>query len=138
MARLARQTNGLWMSQVARNLTDVTEGFLVGKRYLNHDRDPFFTAEFLEARETIAMQWVKEPLSLDLIAHAGRASRTIKESCLGRINPFGEDSLWTAVHDFVEHDHPERNRQGLDNRLIMEEESRAFRARAVQCRQPLG
>jgi len=28
------------MSQVARNLSDAAEGFLIGKRYLIHDRDP--------------------------------------------------------------------------------------------------
>ena len=35
------------MSQIARNLTAADEGILSGKRYLIHDRDPLFTAEFL-------------------------------------------------------------------------------------------
>ena len=39
--------NGLWMSQIGRNLTDAVDGILDGKRYLIHDRDPLFTAEFL-------------------------------------------------------------------------------------------
>ena len=30
--------NGEWMKQVARNLTDMWDGFLLGKRYLIHDR----------------------------------------------------------------------------------------------------
>ena len=34
---------GEWMKQVARNLTDMWDGFLLGKRYLIHDRDPLFT-----------------------------------------------------------------------------------------------
>src|SRR5882724_3441185 len=58
---LARQVNGLWMSQVARNLTDAAEGFLVGKRYLIHDRDPFFTAEFLEVVGSSGVKSVKLP-----------------------------------------------------------------------------
>ena len=33
IAGLAKRANGLWMSQVARNLNDAAEGFLVGKRY---------------------------------------------------------------------------------------------------------
>ena len=37
---VARQASGLWRSQVARNLSDPEEGFLTGKRYLIHDRDP--------------------------------------------------------------------------------------------------
>jgi hypothetical protein len=40
---VARQANGLWMSQVARNLSDAEEGLLTGKRYLIHDRDRLFT-----------------------------------------------------------------------------------------------
>jgi putative transposase len=38
VAGLARQANGLWMSQVARNLSDTEEGFLASKTYLIHDR----------------------------------------------------------------------------------------------------
>ena len=33
--------------QIARNMTDTVDGLLMGKRYLIHDRDPLFTAEFL-------------------------------------------------------------------------------------------
>ncbi len=47
IAGLSRQRNGLWMSQIARNLTDAADGFLVGKRYLIYNQDPLFTAEFL-------------------------------------------------------------------------------------------
>jgi len=39
--------NGLWMTQIARNLTDAVDGFFIGKQYLIHDCDPLFTAEFL-------------------------------------------------------------------------------------------
>jgi putative transposase len=35
--------------------------------------------------------------------------RTIKESCLDRVIFFGEASLRTAVQNFVEHYHAERN-----------------------------
>ena len=44
---IASVANGLWMSQIARNLTDVVDGFFRGKHYLIHDRDPLFTREFL-------------------------------------------------------------------------------------------
>ena len=35
------------MSQIARNLTNAVDGFFTGKRFLIHDRDPLYTAEFL-------------------------------------------------------------------------------------------
>jgi putative transposase len=41
IAGVTREANGPWMSQVARNLSDAAEGFLTGKRYLIHDRDPY-------------------------------------------------------------------------------------------------
>jgi hypothetical protein len=48
IAGIAGDANGLWMSQIGRNLTDAVNGILNGKRYLIHDRDPLFTTEFLE------------------------------------------------------------------------------------------
>ena len=47
IAGVAPVADGLWMRQIGRNLTDAVDGILTGKRYLIHDRDPLFTAEFL-------------------------------------------------------------------------------------------
>jgi putative transposase len=139
IAGLAMQANGLWMSQVARNLSDATEGFLVGKRYMIHDRDPLFTAEFLETLRISGVQPVKlPPQSPNLNAHAERFVRTIKESCLERVILFGEGSLRKAIYQFVEHYHRERNHQGLDNRLIIEDETGFASSGSIQCRQRLG
>lgn len=136
IAGLARQANGLWMSQIARNLTDTAEGFLTGKRYLIHDRDPLFTAEFLETLKTSGVTSVKlPPRAPNLNAHAERFVRTVKEPCLERLILFGEGSLRKAIHDFVLHYHYERNHQGLSNRLIMEEECYMSRKGLIQRRQ---
>ena len=139
IAGLGGQANGLWMSQVARNLTDAAEGFLIDKRYLIHDRDPLFTAEFLETLEISGVKSVKlPPRAPNLNAHAERLVRTIKETCLERMILFGEGSLRKAIHEFVVHYHRERNHQGLDNQLIMKEESYVSRTGAIQRRQRLG
>ena len=42
IAGIVRQPHGAWMLQVARNLLDAEDGFLVGKRYLLMDRDPLY------------------------------------------------------------------------------------------------
>ena len=139
LAGLARQANGLWMSQIARDLSDATAGFLLGKRYLIHDRDPLFTAEFLETLKVSGVQSVKlPPRSPNLNAYAERFVRTIKESCLERLILFGEGSLRKAIHEFIEHYHRERNHQGLANRLIMEDALRFAGRGHVQRRQRLG
>jgi putative transposase len=139
IAGVTREANGLWMSQIARNLSDAAEGFLIGKRYLIHDRDPLFTRESSKTIEASGIQLVKlPPRSPNLNAHAERFVRTIKESCLERMILFGEGSLRKAIHEFVVHYHHERNHQGLGNRLIMREESCTDSTGAIQRRQRLG
>src|SRR5579872_214444 len=119
IAGIAARANGLWMSQIGRNLTDPVDGLLAGKRFLIHDRDPLFTHEFLTMLRGSGIESVKlPPRSPNLNAYAERFVRSIKESCLDRLIIFGERSLRTAVHEFVEHYHHERNHQGLENRLI--------------------
>ena len=139
IAGIAPVVNDLWMSQIARNLTDADDGVLAGKRYLIHDRDPLFTAEFLRTLDTTGVKSVKlPPRSPNLNAHAERFVRGIKESCLDRMIFFGEASLRTAIWNFVEHDHTERNHQGLSNRIICPEEGHLGASGAIQRRQRLG
>jgi putative transposase len=131
--------NGLWMSQIARNLTDAKQGILTGKGYLVHDRDALFTAEFLKMIADAGVESVKlPPRSPNLNAHAERFVRTIKESCLERLIFFGEASLRTAIQNFVAHYHGERDHQDLGNRLISPEPGRLGAAGEVQRRQRLG
>jgi len=58
---IASSANGLWMVQIARNLTDAVDGFFAGKRYLIHDRDPLYTREFLATLATVGIESVKLP-----------------------------------------------------------------------------
>jgi putative transposase len=83
IAGIASSVNGLWMSQIGRNLTDSVDGLLKGKRYLIHDRDPMFTAEFLNILAETGVASVRiPPRSPNLNAHAERFVRSIKASCL--------------------------------------------------------
>ena len=92
------------MTQIARNLTDDVEGFVKGKRYLIHDRDPLYTTEFLGMLAEWGIESVKlPPRSPNLNAYAERFLRSIKEGCLERMIFFGEDALRNAVHEFVAH-----------------------------------
>jgi putative transposase len=139
IAGIAAAANGLWMSQIGRNLTDADEGILAGKRYLIHDRDPLFTADFLNMLADAGVKSVKlPPRSPNLNAHAERFVRTVKESCLERMILFGEQSLRAAIHNFVVHYHTERNHQGLANRLISPEIGHLGNTGVVERRQRLG
>jgi transposase InsO family protein len=139
IAGISATTNGLWMNQIARNLTDAVDGLLKGKRYLIHDRDPLFTAEFVSTLAEAGTESVKlPPRSPNLNSYAERFVRSIKESCLERMILFGEDALWTAIREFVAHYHSERNHQGLGNLLIFPDPSLNDRHGPVRCRSRLG
>ena len=78
------------------------------------------------------------PRSPNLNPHAERFVRSIKESCLDRMIFFGEASLRTAVQNFVEHYHSERNHQGLANRIICPKAGHLGASGAIQRHQRLG
>jgi len=115
------------------------DGILNGKRYLIHDRDPLFTAEFLSMLADTGVTSVKlPPRSPNLNAYAERFVRSIKECCLDKMILFGEDSLRRAVHEFVVHYLTERNHQGLGNRLIMPDHQHLENRGAIRRRERLG
>ncbi len=111
--------NGLWMRQVARNLIDDLSGFLKGKRFLIHDRDPLYTRGFHEVLGYAGVAPVRlPPRSPNLNAYAERFVLSIKSECLDRMVMLGERHLRRAIANYVEHYHVERCHQGLGNRPI--------------------
>jgi transposase InsO family protein len=122
IAGIAPEPTGLWMSQVARNLVDEFDGFLKGKRYLIHDRDPLYTRDFRARLSSAGVESVRLPArSPNLNAYAERFVLSIKSECLDRMFLLGERHLRTAVAEYVEHYHRERSHQGLGNQLIQRE-----------------
>jgi transposase InsO family protein len=139
IASIVRQANGLWMSQVARDLTDPVDGPLSEKRYLIHDRDPLFTVDFLKMLAPKRIESVRlPPRSPNLNAYAERFVRTIEESCLDHLVLFGEASLRKTDREFIGHDHSERNHQGLGYHLIAPELCPLMSDGPVQRRKRLG
>ena len=136
---VASMANGLWMSQIGRNVTDALDGVLTGKRYLIHDRDPLFTAEFLSMLADVGVQSVKLPArSPNLNAVAERFVRSIKESCLDRLILFGEAGLRKAIQNFIVHYHAERNHQGKGNQLLFPRVAEFPEQGIVRCQERLG
>jgi len=50
-----------WTTQVARNMCDMWDGFLLGKKYLIHDRDPLFNKPFDTVFESTGIEIKKLP-----------------------------------------------------------------------------
>jgi hypothetical protein len=83
------------MIQIDRNLTDSKDGILIGKRYLIHDRDSLFSAEFLNMISAAGVESVKLPPAIS------KSERLRGEICaqhqgVNRMIFFGEESLRTA------------------------------------------
>ena len=139
VAGIIQQPYGEWMQQVARNLTDVIDGFLKKTKYLIHDRDPLYMQAFADILASGGVRTVKLPArSPDLNAYAERFVRSIKEECLERMILLGERHLRKAVREYVTHYHGERNHQGLDNQLIESLRTDTLTKGAVRRRERLG
>src|SRR5258706_3178389 len=139
IAGIAASPDGRWMCQIARNLTDAEDGFLLRSRYLIHDRDPLFTKAFQRTLESSGVRPVKLPSrSPNLNAYAERFVRSIKSECLAQVIPIGEAHLRRAVREYVKHYHGERNHQGIGNRLIDSSINELQRSSRIECRERLG
>src|ERR671918_422016 len=116
---ITRHPTEEWMTQMARNAIDEESGCLRQHRYVLHDRDAKFCAEF---RNTLVTRGVKclrlPPRSPNLNAFSERWVRSVKSECLSKLILFGESSLRRALTNFCEHYHAERNHQGKANQLL--------------------
>jgi len=88
LAGITDHPEACWMRQVACNATFEGMGHLNGCRYVLHDRDTKFCAEF---RETLAVAGVKglrlPPRSPNWNAFAERWVRSVKQECLSHPKP---------------------------------------------------
>jgi putative transposase len=139
IAGVTTSPNGAYMKQVARNLTDVSDGFLVNSRYLIMDRDTKYTEDFRDFLDREGVKAVRCPVRApNCNAFAERFVRSIKEECLDRMILFGEASLRRALTEYVAHYHAERNHQGVDNRLLEPPDTSSAANEAVYRRERLG
>ena len=119
IAGVTTAPNSAFMQQMARNLTDVDDGFLLNSRYLIMDRDTKYTEEFRDSLDREGVKPVRCPVRApNCNAFAERFVRSIREECLDRMILFSEVSLRRALRAYVIHYHSERNHQGLGNKII--------------------
>ena len=108
-----------WIMHMARNVTQVGDGFLSGCRYLLHDRDTKFSAAFCEILRSAGIQHLAlPPRSPNLNAHLERWNRSVKAECISKMILFGEPSLRHVLSHDARHYHEERNHQGKDDLIL--------------------
>jgi transposase InsO family protein len=140
IAGTTRTPNEAFMAQVARNLMDAVDGFLMAHRKLIVDRDTKFTQGFQALLASGGVEAIfTPPSSPNCNAYAERFVRSIKEECLGRMIFFGEASLRRALREYMTHYNAECPHQGLENRVLdRPAEPRSTSLRLVTCHERLG
>jgi putative transposase len=108
-----------WMEQMARNLTDCYEGFLIGKRFLIIDRDAKFSSGFQSILGAFGVEILLTAYQApNMNAYAERFVRSIKSECLDQMIFLGRESLVRAITEYAAHYHEERSHQGIGNVLL--------------------
>ena len=137
-APIKLQPDGKYMNQVARILTDCEDGFLKGKRFLIHDRDPLYRSEgFYEILQSSGIEPIKLPAkSPDLNSIAERFVKTVKYECLNYLILSSVQQLEYTLNHFQQYYHHERIHQSLGR--IIEPKHKTDEASEIVCIERLG
>ena len=123
-----------FMLQIARHLTDATDGVVDGPRFLICDRDRKWSAAVRHLLETSGVRVIQTPFRApNCNAHAERFVRSIKEECLNRVIPLGERHFRRTARGvrgpLSSRTQPSRPRQCLDRRCRRPHHSGSVRRR---------
>jgi len=139
IAGVTTAPNGAFMQQVARNLTDLDDGFLLNSRYLIMDRDKKYTDAFRGHLDREGIKPVRCPVRApNCNAFAENFVHSIKDEYLNRMILFGEASLRRGLREYDLHYHTERNHQGVGNRLLEPLATASSTDKPIRCRERLG
>jgi hypothetical protein len=137
-APIKLQPDGNYMRQVARILTDCEDGFLKGKRYLIHDRDPLYRADgFHDILRSSGIEPIKLPAkSPDLNSVAERFVKSVKYECLNYLILSSVKQLEYTLDQYQQYYHHERIHQSLGR--IIEVKHQVNDTAEIQCIERLG
>ena len=137
-APIKLQPDGAYMKQVAKILTDSENGFLQGKRYLIHDRDPLYRTDgFHGILKSIGVKPLRLPArSPNLNSYAERYVRSVKSECLDHLILSSVEQLEYAITQYSEYYLHERIHQSLDR--IIEPKHTIDDAAEIVCIERLG
>ena len=126
------------MKQVAKILTDSENGFLQGKRYLIHDRDPLYRTDgFHGILKSIGVKPVRLPArSPDLNCYAERYVKSIKSECLDHLILSSVSQLEYSITQYSAYYHHERIHQTLGR--IIEPKHKIEAKAEIVCIERLG
>ena len=131
IAGISQSLDDAWMAQVARNLTDASDGFLKEVRAPNRRPRSAHTEHFktiLASGDVLLLRL--PPSSPNLNAYAERFVRSVV--------PLGERHVRRLLSEYVAHFHTERNHQGLANVIPFPDPMSASDGATIHRRDRLG
>ena len=119
LGEIVHNPDGNWTTQIVRNMCDMIDGFMLGKKYLIHDRDPLFTRRFDMIFESIGVKIKKlPPFTPQMNSRMENFIRAIKTECLDKIIFTSEAQLRIAVRDYLKYWNHYRPHAGLDGNMV--------------------
>jgi transposase len=116
LAETTFSPHSAWMAQQVRNLMWECDDLNIQPRFLIHDRDRCFCAEFDAMLHRARIEPIKTPYRApNANAYVERWVRSIREECLNHLILFGLKSLRRAVHTYQRFFNERRPHQGIDN-----------------------
>ena len=108
-----------WTTQIARNLCDMADGFMLGKKYLIHDRDALLNSRFDMIFESIGVKIKKlPPVTPRMNTRMENFIRAIKTECLDKMIFTSEAQLRIAVREYLEYWNHYRPHAGLGGNMV--------------------
>lgn len=108
-----------WTTQIARNMCDMWDGFLLGKKYIIHDRDPVFNKRFDSVFESIGITVKKlPPFAPNMNARCENFIGSLRRECLDKLIFSTEGQLRLAIGEYLEYWNCYRPHAGLGGKLI--------------------
>jgi len=139
IAAVAHDPGEVWVKNVFRGQVDAIDGFLLGKRYIIHDRDPIFSPAVQAFLAGAGVEPVRLPShSPNLNAFAERLVRSIRSECLNRMIFFSEEALVLTIQQYAAHYHHEHNHQGVDSRILEPGKEVGQEHGPIECRERVG
>ncbi len=117
---VAHAPDSNWTTQIARNMCDMWDGFLLGKKYLIHDRDPLFNKRFDMIFESIGIEIKRmPPFTPQMNSRIENFIRALKTECLDKIIFRSEEQLRLAIKEYLEYWNHYRPHEGLGGQIPM-------------------
>ncbi len=116
---IAQDPDSNFTTQIARNMCDMCDGFLLGKKYIIHDNDPVFNKRFDRVFESIGIEVKRTlPYHPDMNAYMEAFIKSARTECFDKLIITNDAQLRYVVWSYLEFYNHYRPHRALGGRFI--------------------